>query len=319
MDISNKKIYYSGVNALRLEWPADLSAHYGVLITFNEGEGNANEVKYEVRVTRLKPGKTGQPLFQIDRISDVFINEIPPDLIADKLAYELGKVFYPLVITVNQNGGFQSIYNHEEILKRWQSVKKNVLDNFEGQLVEDYVCRMEKQLSNPDQITLAFVNNDWFIHTFFKPVYKEYGPHHATESLYKFPIARNFDVEGYLTQEEISSETNHFGAIELVHNGIIKPLEDELFITYRHTGDYVGNYFLHPKNRRILSVVSDFSYRAQEESKVKIRITVIPENGFEFDHDFELDTNVKGLPVTEMVIIDGQSPRKGFWDRLLNK
>ncbi|SDH50077.1 hypothetical protein SAMN05421827_12717 [Pedobacter terrae] len=318
MDISNKKIYYSGVNALRLDWPADLSAHYGVLITFNEGEENANEVKYEVRITRLKPGKAGEPLFQIERISDVFINEILPDLIADKLAYELGKVFYPLIIAVDQNGGFQSIYNHDEILKKWQLVKKNVLDNFEGHLVEDYVCRMEKQLSNLDQIQHAFLN-DWLIQTFFKPLYKEYGQNRNAESTYKFPIAKNFDVEGYITEEKLSGRTNSFGAVELLHNGIIKPLEDELFITHRHTGDYVGNYFLHPKNKRILSVVSDFSYRAQEESKVKIRITVIPENGFEFDHDFELDRNVKGLPVTEMVMIDGQFPRKGFWDRLLNK
>ncbi|WP_412466915.1 hypothetical protein [Pedobacter sp. KLB.chiD] len=318
MDISNKKIYYSGVNALRLEWPADLSVRYGVLINFKEGEGNTNEVKYEVRVTRLRPGKTGEPLFQINRISDVFINEIPPDLIADKLAYALGKVFYPLVIAVDHNGGFQSIYNHDEILKRWQLVKKNVLDNFDGCLVENYVSRMEKQLSNLDQIQQAFLN-DWLIQTFFKPLYKEYGQHRTAESVYKFPIAKDFHVEGYITEEKLSGQTNSFGAVELLHNGIIKPLEDELFIAHRHTGDYVGNYFLHPKNKRILSVVSDFSYRSQEESRVKIRITVIPEDGLEFDHDFELESNVKGLPVTEMVMIDGQSPRKGFWNRLLNK
>jgi hypothetical protein len=51
---------------------------------------------------------------------------------------------------------------------------------------------------------------------------------------------------------------------------------------------------------------------------VKVKITVIPKSGEEFDQDFELDTNVKGLPVTEMVMIDRQTSRKGFWDRLLN-
>ncbi|SFA49706.1 hypothetical protein SAMN04488511_108187 [Pedobacter suwonensis] len=315
MDISNKKIYYSGVNALRLEWPVDLSAHYGVVITFNEREENANEVKYELRVTRLKPGNAGQPLFQIERISDVFINEISPDLIADKLAYALGKVFYPLVIAVDYNGGFQSVYNHDEILKRWQLVKQKVLDNFEGHLVEDYICRMEKQLSNPDQITLAFYNNDWFIHTFFKPVYKEYGPNYATESLFKFPIARDFIVEGYLTQEKISSETNHFGAIELTHNGKVMSVADEMAIAGSKEGNYEGYYLLHPKFKRILSVVSDFSY---EQKKVKVKITLIPEKGQEFDHDFELDRHVKGVPVTEMVIIDGYTKKK-FWNRILNK
>ncbi|MBT2564809.1 hypothetical protein J7E50_25880 [Pedobacter sp. ISL-68] len=317
MDISNKTIYYSGLNALRLDWPAEVCLKYGVLIIFNEGEENSNEVKYEVRVTRLKPGKEGQPLFQIERISDVFVNEILPDLVADRLAYAAGKVFYPLVITVDQNGGFQSIYNHQDILKRWESVKKKVLDNFEGGLVEDYVERMEKQLANADSINLAFLNNDWFIHTFFKPVYKEYGQNHITESIYKFPIARGFNVEGYLTQEKLAAQSNSFGAIELIHDGTIMPLEDELYITNRATGNYEGYYLLHPKFKRIISVVSDFSYGAQEKAKVKVKIALIPENDKEFDHDFELDTNVKGLPVTEMVVLDGPS-KKGFWDRLLN-
>ncbi|WP_343522827.1 hypothetical protein [Pedobacter sp.] len=317
MDISNKTIYYSGVNALRLEWPAELSVKYGVLITFNEGEENSNEVKYEAKVTRLKPGTEGQPLFQIERVSDVFVNEMLPDLVADRLAYALGKVFYPLVITVDQNGGFQNIYNHQEILKRWPAVKKRVLDNFEGSLVEKYIERMEKQLINPDSIQLAFLN-DWFIQAFFKPLYKEYGQHRITGSIYKFPLVKDFNVEGYITEEKLSGETNSFGAIELWHKGVVKPLADDLYIANRAAGEYKGYYLLHPKYRRIISVVSDFSYGAPVGSKAKVKITVIPEDGLEFDHDFELDTNVKGMPVTEMVVVDGQRPRKGFWGRLLN-
>ncbi|MDQ0636518.1 hypothetical protein QF042_000083 [Pedobacter sp. W3I1] len=318
MDISNKTIYYSGINALRLEWPAELSVKYGVLITFNEGEEDSNEVKYEVLVTRLKPGPEGQPLFQIERIGDVFINEILPDLVADRLAYAAGKVFYPLVITVDQNGGFQTVYNHAEILKRWQSVKNKILSDFEGSLVENYIEQMEKLLGNPDSIQIALLN-DWFIQTFFKPLYKEYGQHRSSGSIYKFPIAKGFNVEGYITEEKLSGQTNSFGAIELLHNGIIKPLEDDLYIANRATGDYEGNYLLHPKYKRIISVVSDFSYGAPIISKVKVKITVIPKSGEEFDRDFQLDTNVTGVPVTEMVVIDGQTSRKGFWDRLLNK
>jgi len=316
MDITNKTIYYSGINALRLEWPAELSVKYGVLIIFNEGEEDSNEVKYEVQVTRLKPGTEGQALFQIDRIGDVFVNEILPDLVADRLAYSAGKVFYPLVITVDQNGGFQTVYNCTEILKRWQSVKIKILNDFEGSLVENYIERMEKLLNNPDSIQVAF-SNDWFIQTFFKPLYKEYGKHRTSESIYKFPIANSFNVEGYITEEKLSGKTNSFGAIELLHNGIIKPLEDDLYIANRATGNYEGYYLLHPKFKRIISVVSDFSYAAQEKARVKVKIAFIPENDQEFDHDFELDTNVKGLRVTEMVVLDGPS-KKGFWDRLLN-
>ena len=92
MDISNKTIFYLNQNALRLEWPPELSVKYGVLITFVDAE-EQNEVKYEVEVTRLKPGIEGQPLFLINRISDVFINETLPDLVADRLADAADKVF----------------------------------------------------------------------------------------------------------------------------------------------------------------------------------------------------------------------------------
>jgi len=317
MDISNKTIHYSGINALRLEWPAELCIKYGVVLTFNSAEGKSNEVKYVLQITRLKPGPAGQALFQIERIGDVFVNEILPDLVADRLAYAAGQVFYPLVIAVDQNGGFESIYNHQEILKRWPGIKDNILNNFEGSVVEDYIGRMEQQLANADCIQLAFLNNDWFIQTFFKPIYKEYGPDQVAESTYKFPIARDFKTEGYLTREKLSAETNDFGGIELLHEGPILAMEEEeLYLDSQITGDYKGVYLLHPKFKRIISVVSDFTYQELQKKSVQVKIVLIPEEGNDFDHDFILDTNVTGLPVSEMVILDGQSG-KGFWDRLL--
>jgi len=38
MDISNKTIFYLNQNALRLEWPPELSVKYGVLITFVDAD-----------------------------------------------------------------------------------------------------------------------------------------------------------------------------------------------------------------------------------------------------------------------------------------
>jgi hypothetical protein len=317
MDISNKTIYYSGLNALRLEWPAELSVKYGVLITFNEGEEDSNEVKYEVQVTRLKPGIEGQALFQIERISDVFVNEILPDLIADRLAYAAGKVFYPLVITVDQNGGFQVIYNHQEILKRWPSVKNKILSEFEGVFVEDYLDKMEKRLADVGIVELALLNNDWFIQTFFKPIYKQYGQNYISESLYKFPIAKEFKADGYLTKEKLSEKTNNFGAIELLHQGTILPITDVLDMQNNITGNYEGYYLLHPKVKRILSIVSNFSYEEYDRATVNVKIFAIPKDEQEFDSNFTLDTNITEVPVTEMVIMDGP-PQKSFLKRLLN-
>ncbi|MFW0714708.1 hypothetical protein [Pedobacter sp. N23S346] len=316
MDIANKKIYYPGLSALRLEWPAEQSVNYGVVINFDEEQEN-NEVKYQLRLTRLKPVDENQALFQIERISDVFINETLPDFIADRLAYAAGKVFYPLVVSVDHNGGFESIYNHKEILSRWPTVKNKILDNFEGDLVEDYLLKMEQQLSSQEKIQIAFLNHDWFLHTFFRPIYKEYGRNHSVENIYKFPIVRDFKIEGYQTIEKLSAETNDFGGIELLHEGTILPVNDEYF-AYKVAGSYEGYYLLHPKNKRIVSLFSSVTYKEAVKTSVKVKISIIPNGDQEFDHDFILDTNVDRLPVSDMVILDGSS-RKGFWERLFNK
>ncbi len=316
MDISNKPIYYSNQNALRLEWPPELSVKYGVLITFVDVE-EQNEVKYEVEVTRLKPGIEGQPLFLINRISDVFINESLPDLVADRLADAAGKVFYPLVITLDNNGGFKTIYNYQEILKRWPAVKKKILNEFEGVFVENYLDKMEKRLPDRDILELALFNNDWFIQAFFKPIYKQYGPSYTSESLYKFPIAENFKTDGYLTKEKLGEVTNDFGGIELLHEGTILPTTGEMDRQNNITGNYEGYYLLHPKVKRILSIVSNFSYEEYHSKTVNVKIFAIPSDGHPFDTSFTLDTNITGVPVTEMVIMDGP-PQKSFLKRLLN-
>lgn len=316
MDIANKKVYYPGICALRLEWPAEQSVNYSVVINFDEEQEN-NEVKYQLRLTRLKPVVEGQALFQIERISDVFINETLPDFIADRLAYAAGKVFYPLVIAVDHNGGFESIYNHKEILNRWPSVRNKILNDFEGGLVEDYLLKMEQQLSSQDNIQIAFLNNDWFLHTFFRPIYKEYGRNHSIENVYKFPIARDFKIEGYQTIEKLSAETNDFGGIELLHDGKILPLDDE-YIEHKAEGNYEGYYLLHPKSKRIVSLFSSVTFKEVVKTSVSVKISIIPDGNEEFDHDFILDTNIDHLPVSDMVILDGSS-RKGFWERLFNK
>lgn len=316
MDIANKKIYYPGKSALHLEWPTEQSVNYSVVIHFDE-EQESNEVKYQLRITRLKHVDKGQALFQIERISDVFINETLPDLIADRLAYATGKVFYPLVISVDHNGGFRNIYNYNEIFNRWPSVKNKVLNDFEGDLVEDYLLKMERQLSNQDKLQLAFLNHDWFLHTFFRPIYKEYGRNHTMENTYKFPIVRDFKIEGYQTVEQLSTETNDFGGIELLHTGKILSVDDEYFGD-KITGTYEGYYLLHPKSKRIVSLFSSVTYNEAVRTSVKIKISIIPDGDQEFDHDFVLDTNVDRLPVSDMVILDGSS-RKGFWERLFNK
>lgn len=312
-DISATAIHYAGVNALRLEWPVGHTIQYGVSVGF-ENESKFNELKYTVKITRLAPGEQGEPLFQLERIGDVFINDYLPDLIADRLAYTAGKVFYPLVLVLDGNGGFVSVYNHRSILNRWEDVKQQIENEFEGEMVDNYLDLMGALLESPEHTQIAFLNNDWFINTFFKPLYKKYNVDQHIETLYKFPLPQDFRIDGYLIKERLNGQTNDFGGIELYHHGELLPIAED-FLDFSPKGNYNCTYLLHPKYKHIVSATADLQYCDTREVNVKVRISIIPPDGVSFDHDFQVHNRENQLPISDMKIIDGPS-RTGFWQNL---
>lgn len=298
--------------ALRLKWNPDQSVRYGVRITF-ENENRINEVKYEVKVSRLKPGTNNEPLFLIERTSEVFVNECIPELVADRLAYEAGKVFYPLIISVDNNGGFERVYNHEEILKRWPRIKSKLLSNFDGELTDHYIANMEKLLAIPLSLTNVFGKNDWFINTFFKPIYKVYQKDKFEKMV--FPILNDSNIDNYLIIEKFDKNPNSFGAIEVHHEGSIEVGNvDNL---EQNFVDYKGKYFLHPKYKYIVSLISDFSIYHYITTKVQVKVFIVPEDGKDFDYDFLSTYDEDNTITSRAVILDGR-PQKSFWERLLN-
>ena len=303
---------HSAQQALRLKWIPDRSVSYGVCITF-ENENSVNEVKYEVKVSRLKPGSNNEPLFLIERTSEVFVNEGIPELVADRLAYEAGKVFYPLVISVDNNGGFERVYNHEEIIKRWPKIKSKLLSNFDGEMTDYYIANMEKLLAIPLNVTNVFGKNDWLINTFFKPLYKVYQKDKIEKMT--FPILNNSNVDNYLIAEKFDKNPNSFGAIEVLHEGNIELENTDNF--EQAFGNYQGRYFLHPKYKYIISLMSDFSISRYINAKVKVRIFMVPEDGRDFDYDFLSTFDENNTISSRSVILDGP-PQKSFWERLLN-
>ncbi|KQS40981.1 hypothetical protein ASG14_00380 [Pedobacter sp. Leaf194] len=312
MEATDSFTKHRAQRALRLKWLPGTALRYGVRIDFGLEE-SSNEVKYEVLVTRLKPSADNEQLFQIERISDVYVNEIIPDLIADRLSYEAGKVFYPLIISVNNNGGFESVFNHSDILRRWKKVKAAIQQYFDGELAEEYMANMEKLLLMPVTITNAFARNDWFINTFFKPIYKVYEA--DKPEVLNFPIMNDFNIEGYDVSETIGTDDQSFGAIEMKQQGVIAAHDVDR--QKGLSGTYEGRYFLHPLTRHIIGIVSDFSVKHYISNQVKVKIFIVPENGKSFDHDFSSQLPDSENTIGEAIILDGPH-EKSFWERLFN-
>jgi len=264
---------------LKLSWPLGKPIPYGVRIVLGSGD-HPTEIKYEVEVSFIQHIDENN-LFRIDK-KQVYINETLPDLVADQLAYEVGTVFYPLVVALDHEGAFVGIANQTEIRERWPKHKLGILDYFEGDVVEEYLRIFEDKLYNDSDINMAFLN-DWFIASFFATLYKDYGHSYLVNSYFRFPNVTSFAVDGYSVNQQLEGNYNHFGAITLVHQGIAHE-EDPISGETNAVGTYSACYTLHPRFRHIISLIANYQYRGTQDTKVYIHL--IPPEGLDVDYDF---------------------------------
>lgn len=279
--------------------------HYGLTILFEE-EDQANEVKYELSITYLGLNDEQNLVYELDRTSPVYVNEVIPDLLADKLAYEAGKVFYPLVLETRQDGKFIAVKNFADIRKRWDKIKIELENYYEGEYAARYVGLMEERLADDHFIQICF-KDDWFITTYFQSIYKNYKEGLALEEYLLFPNLEPMAL-GYKTIESVNPRTNHFGAIQLEHKGILE--QDELNWA---TGGYEAKYILTPATKNIQAIIAEWWTKEITEKKVTLKLFNIGQRDEE-----ELPTNIGASPIESLVVLDGSKrnrTEKGFWSK----
>lgn len=93
----NKLVKFGHGNRLVFQ-PENSSLRYSMIITI-ENDEYKNELKYDVSVRWIKY-ESGFHFFEIHRISNLFLNEVEVNEIADLLAYKTSKVLYPMQISV---------------------------------------------------------------------------------------------------------------------------------------------------------------------------------------------------------------------------
>ncbi|MDR2270672.1 MAG: hypothetical protein LBF27_07175 [Sphingobacterium sp.] len=264
---------------LRLLWPVGKTIPYGVRILLGNGD-QQTEIKYEAEITGIQQIDENN-LFKIDR-KQVYINETKPDLIVDQLAYEVGTVFYPLVVALDAEGAFVGIANQMTVRERWPKHKLAIRDYFEGELVDNYLNLFEDKLNDDSAINMAFLQ-DWFIASFFATIYKDYGHSYRLNSYFRFPNITSFAVDGYAVEQHLEGKYNHFGAITLSHQGIAHE-EDHLSGESKAVGNYSACYTLHPRFRHMISLEAHYTYKDTQDTKIYIHL--IPPEGQDIDYDF---------------------------------
>ncbi|MGH1518361.1 hypothetical protein [Chryseobacterium sp. JK1] len=259
---------------------------YGVIINIETGDHH-NELKYEVSVRWVKH-ENNLHFFEIDRISNLYLNEEEINEIADMLAYKTSKVLYPLQISVNESGKFNGIENLSVFKERWPSVKDEVYKEFDGETVDEYCQKIEQIIEEPDAIDL-YLKNDYLIRTLFLGIYQSFGPDFQIEREETFPIVNNPIEPHYKIQIEVDPLKNEYHLVNIEGKGklyeertthdFISRSPFSLIIeenpTMNENGDFRIQYYLNGKTLLPESLYLECSIMLKEKKKISVAIAAI--------------------------------------------
>jgi hypothetical protein len=325
-----EQVEFTDHNTLKLQLkPPHFKRSYGVVYTYTSGS-KEDTVKFDLDVTYVKTIIDRSRVFKLERTSPVYVNDIAPDLVADQLAYECGKVFYPLQLEIGFDGSYMGVFNYQEILSRWKDTRSSVEEYFKGETTEKYLQLMELSLSSQEKVDLIF-RDELFCAVFFSPVYRAYGENFILETHSTFPVSGRCAPVRFKGTAEVNPLLNAAGHIEIQYTGEADDertagdlKEEQSFPIERLmnpeaipvTGDYTIRLVLEKETRSIRSLVGRWRLELGDIQETELKIFEWLE---EEDQQEMLQENVsKG-----MVFLDGNhepkekkitNPFKFLWD-----
>lgn len=265
-------------------FPSLLNKNYGVLIVL-ENDNDAQTIKYDLNLRYVKQEEKDK-VFELNRITKVYINDEEADAIADVLAVKVAQVLYPLQILIDENGSFSGIANYEQIQQRWESVKNKIYDEYEGEWVEKYIELNEEVINDKESMEFSLWN-DYFIRTYFNGIYCEYPENKSRTGGIQFPVLHEVSDINFKVKSEIEEYYDESNFIVLNQNGIIdeerakEDLESKFnFPFYANPdssytlaeGTYRGKYFLNPSDHSIEAAYIEASVELDIPERIKVSI-----------------------------------------------
>lgn len=211
----NQHIRFGYQNTLPMKrYPEILT--YNIALTLQK-ESIVNTIKYQIGIKWLDL-KDEYHIIEINKISATYINNREPDLMADELAVKVSAVFYPLELIVTQAKGIIGINNFPLIQKRWQNIRQNIKDYYNGETLDKYLSLNDKVLQTKDRL-LNSLRNDWFLHTYFNNIYQTYGSDYSFSNTIPVPFVFDADGVEYTVKQEIDNTVDDKGFIHINMNG----------------------------------------------------------------------------------------------------
>ena len=283
----NKKVQFGRGNSIVFR-PERSFSKYGVIVNLETGN-NKNELKYETSVRWLK-NENNLHFFEIDRTSNLYLNEEEINEIADTLAYKTSKVLYPLQISVDEHGKFRQVENLSIFKERWTTVKEEVYKEFEGDVVDKYCEKIENIIYEPEAISF-YLKNDYFIRTLFFGIYQSFGQRFKIEGEESFPVVDNPIEPKYKIHVEVDPVKDEYDLVNISGEG---KLNDERKVydfinespfsmtiqdhpVMNDNGNFRIQYYLNGETLLPETLYLECSIMLEEEKKISVVITAISE------------------------------------------
>lgn len=230
---------------------------YGVVLLFDQ----KTKIHFETDIRLLSQTKDNVHLFEIDR-KQVYVNGTAPDFIIDKLADDLGKVLYPMTVSVNDEGFLKSIENRTAIQKRWIELKESITQYYTGEIAIAAIKKLEATI-NSDILLFRSLQNDWFLSLFFSGIYSLKSFDFRSPTLIRLPLIAYKPLVDYWITREITQQHTENKSLTITCKGSIKAAP----ASHENSSNLLLNYDLYHKDFSISSITGRVSLNTDENNK----------------------------------------------------
>ncbi|MCV9929782.1 hypothetical protein OIU83_19125 [Flavobacterium sp. LS1R49] len=265
-----KKVIFN--NSFRIPFNrAKVKKNYVVMYTMENGE-QVNTIKYKASVNWVATDKNEYSFFEIDRQSNLCINDKEADTIAEKLSEQISSILYPLVIVVDQTGKWIDIHNFKIIQERWRTRKQNILGNNEGMTINKYLDFVDSMLVEKDNL-LKNLLDDWFLTVLFNGIHTDHTSDLAFTTTVDFPIIPKEVPVKFEIIQKIEEYLNSANMLVIKRKGILADIANDIASTENpQLGNYYAIYHLNPNNYMIENVSLVCNIMLDNPKKVTIEI-----------------------------------------------
>ena len=282
-------------------WPAFpqlsmINQAYWFRLILSEEESQL-ELRYKVWIRFVKRHTNKSALLSIDRISDILINDEIPDLAADQLAYETGKIFYPLIIEISQRAQYLGVHNFEQIAERWQKLRPEIVRRFSGVEAERYFTRMNEVVASKAAVDELF-RNDLLLTFCFNTVYLDYAEEPVDKKKLCFPVG---DYAPVTYDVSVSKCRNAKGFKEIVQEGREVKSEgaDSLHPDKSDKENtYAATFVLDTATNCILEATAEWDFKQPHKKNISLilfPLRVQPDNSMDFVRNEEENKKGRGF------------------------